>query len=92
MSSLYFSNHGTLDDQLDTLYKVLKMNVDTIVTSHTSNYFDKKMIDRMINCILNSKNKRCHPYKYPRPPFAQGYIYIDSIEEEPIGLIVENNN
>ena len=32
MSSLYFSNHGTLDDQLDTLYKVLKMNVDTIIT------------------------------------------------------------
>lgn len=63
-----------------------------IITSHSSNYFDKKMIDRMINCILNSKNKRFHPYKYPRPPFAQGYIYIDSIEEEPIGLIVENNN
>lgn len=87
---MMFLNHTSLEEQLDTLYKVQNLDINTFITSHSSTWFDKSLIDRMILCIQNCKGKRFYPYQYPKPPHVSGYIYVDSIEEEPVGLIVES--
>ena len=89
---MMFLNHTSLEEQLDTLYKVQNLDINTFITSHSSTWFDKSLIHRMILCIQNCKGKRFYPYQYPKPPHVSGYIYVDSIEEEPVGLIVESKD
>ena len=89
---MMFLNHTSLEEQLDTLYKVQKLDIDAFITSHSPTWFNKSLIDRMILCIQNCKGKRVHPYQYPKPPHVNGYIYVDSIEDEPVGLIVESKD
>ena len=89
---MMFLNHTSLEEQLDTLYKVQNLDINAFITSHSPVWFDKSLIDRMILCIQNCKGKRFHPYQYPKPPHVSGYIYVDSIEEEPVGLIVERED
>lgn len=89
---MMFLNHTSLEEQLDTLCKVQKLDMDAFITSHSPVWFDKSLINRMIVCIQNCKGKRFHPYQYPRPPHVSGYIYVDTIEEEPVGLILESKD
>ena len=89
---MIFLNHTSLENQLETLHKVQSLNFDVFITSHSPVWFDKSLIDRMILCIQNCKGKRFHPYQYPKPPHVNGYIYVDSIEDEPVGLVVESKD
>jgi len=89
---MMFLNHTFLENQLETLHKVQSLNFDVFITSHSPIWFDKSLIDRMILCIQNCKGKRFHPYQYPKPPHVNGYIYVDSIEDEPVGLVVESKD
>lgn len=86
--SLNFQNHCTKKTQLETLHRVKSLEFDYYLTSHSSKKMPKALIDRMIRCIENSKGKRHHPYQYPKPPYSKGYFYLDSIEDEPVGIIV----
>ena len=59
------------------------------LTSHSKKMYPKSLIQRMIDCIYHSEGKRHHAYQYPKPPYSKGYFYLDSLEDEPVGLIVE---
>lgn len=86
---LIFQNHDTKEVQLETLHYVASLDFDYYLTSHSDKLMPKQLIDRMIHCIENSKGKRHHAYQYPKPPYSKGYFYLDSLEDEPVGLIVE---
>ena len=42
----------------------------------------------MMKCIENSRGRKFHFYQYPYPPYANGWIYLDSLEDEPVALII----
>ena len=86
---LIFQNHMPLKVQYETLKYVQEMDFCCYLTSHHSRYFSKAIINRLIRCVENSRHGRWHVYRYPRPPYAQGKIYLDSLEEEPVALICD---
>ena len=85
---LNFQNHLFAREQCATLRKVLELDFDGYLTSHHEKLFSKSEISRMLHCLENSKTGKFHAYRYPRPPYAEGYIYLDSIEKEPVALIL----
>ena len=44
----------------------------------------------MIDCIDRCKDKKFYEYEYPLPPHSKGYFYLDSIEDPPVGIIIES--
>lgn len=86
---LIFQNHGTKEIQLRTLRDVEQMDVEYYMTSHSEKKMPKSLISRMIGCIEHSAGKRHYAYAYPKPPYSKGWFYLDSMEEEPVGIIVE---
>lgn len=86
---LIFQNHGSKETQLQMLKKVNQLDFSYYITSHSEKLYQKALIQRMIACIHNSEGKRHYAYQYPKPPYSKGYFYLDSLEEEPVGLIVE---
>lgn len=86
---LNFQNHLSKEVQYETLKTVQNLQFDYYLTSHHEVLFPKSIIGRMIRCIKNSKDKKHYAYQYPYPPYTKGWIYLDSMEEEPVGLVVE---
>lgn len=89
---LIFFNHGTLGEQYETLKRVEKLDFTDYLTSHHEKAFPKSLIQRMLTCIENSKKGRQYAYQYPYPPYSKGFFYLDSMEEEPIGLVTTEKN
>lgn len=85
---LNFQNHLTKEVQMKTLQCVQQMDFDYYLTPHHDKCFPKALIDRMMKCIEHSYGKKHYAYRYPQPPYAEGYFYLDSVEEEAVGLIV----
>lgn len=86
---LIFQNHGTKEEQLQTLKKAADLSFEYYLTSHSKKLMPKHLLSRMESCIQRSAGKRFHQYKYPKPPYSEGWFYFDSMEDEPVGLIVE---
>lgn len=86
---LIFQNHMPSEVQYKTLKYVQAMDFDWYLTSHHSRCFSKALISRLIRCIENSTKGKWHAYRYPYPPYAEGKIYLDSLEEEPVALICD---
>lgn len=87
-----FSNHMPLSVQLATLCAAQKLPFTHYLTSHHGCLFEKDMLHRLIHCIEQSKEGRFHRYQYPYPPYARGAMYVDSLEGEPVGLILEEQD
>ena len=86
---LHFYNHLTKEVQIETLKRVEMLDFDYYLTSHHDRSLPKSMVGRMIDCIKRSNGRKHYKYQYPRPPYTKGWFYLDSIEEEPIGLVVD---
>ena len=89
---LNFDNHGTLKQQLDTLYHVAALDFDGFITGHSLMVYSKDVIHQMIYCLENCRDQRFYQYQYPQPPYSTGWFYLDYHEDIPIGLIVENKD
>lgn len=87
---LIFLNHGSKETQLQMLEMVNRLDFSHYLTSHSDIMYSKSLIQRMIDCIRHSEGKRHYAYQYPKPPYSKGYFYLNSLEEEPVGLIVED--
>ncbi len=85
---LNFQNHMSVEDQYRMLKRVQSMEFDYYLTSHHISKFPKKMLKRMVQCMEHSREGKYYAYQYPRPPYAKGWIYLDSMEEEPVAVIV----
>lgn len=85
---LIFQNHMTAQVQYETLESVQGLAFERYLTSHHSRSFPRSTIERLLRCIENSRNAKSHDYRYPYPPYGRGRIYVDSVEEEPVALIV----
>lgn len=89
---MMFQNHMSLEIQKETLERVQKLDISRYLTSHHMKTFDKSMITRMIACIEHAPNARwVHGYQYPYPPFTKGKMYVDSIEDEPVAIILDED-
>lgn len=87
-----FYNHMPLAVQLATLRRVEKLPFTCYLTSHHDCLFGREMLGRLIGCIERSKTGRFHHYQYPYPPYADGAMYVDSLEGEPVALILEEKD
>ena len=85
---LNFQNHLSVRDQYATLKAVQGLDFEHYLTSHHEKRFPKSEITRMLHCLEYSKTGKFHAYRYPGPPYAAGYIYLDSIEGESVALIL----
>ena len=87
---MMFPEHMSLEAQRETLEKAQSLEITHFLTSHHTKSFDRSIITRMITCIDHAaKGRWGHGYQYPFPPFTKGKMYVDSIEDEPVALIVE---
>lgn len=89
---LIFTNHGTKETQLKTLESLKTLEFDYFLTSHSEKMFSRKWVPRMIDCIIRSSGKKHYEYNYTRPPYSKGMFYLDSMEEEPVGLVVDKED
>ncbi len=85
---MMFQNHGDRKMQYDSLKTVSELDFDHFITSHSDVLFQKSMISRMMECIERCDNGRFIEYDYPRPPYSRGYFHIGSMEDEPVGIII----
>ena len=85
-----FPNHGSLQEYKSNLLKLKNLNFEYYITSHSNRLYPKSTIDRMIDCIDRCKDKKFYEYEYPLPPHSKGYFYLDSIEDPPVGIIIES--
>lgn len=85
---LNFQNHLSKQIQCETLVRIQNLEFDFYLTSHQDILYPKQLVQRMICCIKNSDGKKFRFYQYPYPPYAKGWIYLDSLEEEPVALII----
>lgn len=91
---LNFQNHLSRQEQYETLKGLQGLEFDFYLTSHQDILYPKKFVQKLISCIENSDGKKFFSYKYPHPPFAEGWIYLDSLGENPVALVIseEENN
>ncbi len=85
---LMFKNHGDRYLQYETLKKVSGLEFDEYLTSHSEKLFSRDYILKMMECIETCGKKRFVEYEYPRPPYSEGYMYVFSLEDEPVGMII----
>lgn len=85
---LNFQNHLSAKIQYETLKQIQNLEFDWYLTSHHETLFEKSLTKRMMKCIENSAGKKFQFYQYPQPPYAKGWIYLDSLGEEPVALIL----
>ncbi len=85
---LNFQNHLSRRTQYETLVRIQRLEFDYYLTSHQDKLYPKQLVQRMISCIENSDGKKFHSYQYPHPPYAKGWIYLDTLGEEPVALII----
>jgi glyoxylase-like metal-dependent hydrolase (beta-lactamase superfamily II) len=84
---LNFSNHGTIQTQLETLERAYQLDFDYFLTSHHGKLMPKELLTQMMDCIRSSVGKKHHQYQYPKPPYSTGWFYLHSAKGEPVGLI-----
>ncbi len=89
--SMIFANHGTTEEQLQTIARVQALDFDHFITGHSEKLYEKALLTQMADCLTNLGRKRFHKYKYPRPPYNEGYFYVHSFRPYPIGLILSEN-
>ncbi|SDB26434.1 MBL fold metallo-hydrolase [Butyrivibrio sp. INlla16] len=89
--SLIFKNHGTVEEELQTVKKALELDFDYYISSHNGNLLTKDVLKRMTECLKDTENKRFYKYSYPKPPYGEGYFRVHSLGDEPVGLIVEKH-
>ena len=41
----------------------------------------------MLRCIRESGEKKGYPYRYPRPPYGEGTLFLENSGPEPVALI-----
>lgn len=87
-----FFNHRPLAEQLATVRRAEELPFTHYLTSHHDCLFDKGMLKRLIHCIVQSSSGRYHRYQYPYPPYADGAMYVDSLEGEPVALILDEKD
>lgn len=87
-----FFSHMPPEVQLATLFRVKELGFSRYLTSHHDVLFGKSVVDRLIGCMERSRDGRFHRYQYPYPPYAKGAIYVDSLEGEPVALILEEGD
>ena len=87
---LFFKNHGTVLDELETLEKVKKLGVAHFLTAHSDKIMNVSILERMTECLKNCKGKKFLKYRYSKPPFSEGYFHLYSMKDEPVGVIVES--
>ncbi len=87
---LMFPNHGDRSMLMETIEKVLKLDFDCYITSHRDDVFNKDLLLRMKSCINNCFDKRFFYYEYPKPPYSKGWFYVDSMDDEPVGIIISD--
>ncbi len=87
---LFFKNHGTIADEIETIEKVQKLGITQFLTAHSEKLMPVSILDRMKECLKNCKGKKFLKYRYSKPPFSEGYFHLYSMDEEPVGLIVES--
>ena len=85
---LNFQNHLSSQAQYETLAQIQELDFDVYLTSHQDKLYPKALTKRMMKCIENSRGRKFHFYQYPYPPYANGWIYLDSLEDEPVALII----
>ena len=85
---LMFQNHMSVDTQYETLKRVEQMDITHFLTSHHKQAFDKEIIGRMIACIEHSKTGRGYSYQYPYPPYTKGRLYLSSMKDEEVALVL----
>lgn len=85
---LNFQNHLSKQAQFETLKSIQNLEFDFYLTAHQDVLYPKQLVQKLIKCIQNSEGKRLHFYQYPQPPYAKGWIYLDSLGEEPIALVI----
>ncbi len=88
--TLFFMNHGSRRQQLETFYKVKELDFTHFLTSHSEKVYEKALVEEMIACLEASPQRKGYQYQYPKPPYGTGYFYLYSNKEEPVGLIVES--
>ncbi len=89
---LIFKNHGTVAEELETVRKALRMEFDHFLTGHSGKLMTKDILLRMEDCLKNANGKRFLRYSYPKPPYGEGFFNVHSLEDEPVGLIIENKS
>ena len=85
---LMFKNHGDRHQQHESLKKVAELNFDHYLTSHSDKLYSKDLIHRMTECIEKCEKKTFFEYDYPRPPYSKGFMRVYSLEDEPVGIII----
>jgi glyoxylase-like metal-dependent hydrolase (beta-lactamase superfamily II) len=85
---LMFKNHGDRHQQYESLKKVSQLDFDQYLTSHSDKLFSKDLISTMIECIEKCEKKTFFEYDYPRPPYSKGFMRVYSVEDEPVGIII----
>ena len=86
---LFFRNHGTVEDEVQTIERVQKLDITHFITAHSDKMMPVSILDRMSDCLNNCKEKRFWAYRYPKPPYSEGFFYLHSMENEPVGVIVD---
>lgn len=85
---LNFENHLSRREQRRTLKQVCGLDFDYYLTSHHERAFPKASLNRMLDCVEKSENGRFYRYQYPNPPYARGWMYVGSIGDEPVAVVI----
>ena len=87
---LMFSNHGDRFTELESIDRALGLDIDCYFSSHSDEPFSRELLSRMKECIEGCENGRFVSYTYPRPPYSDGWFYVGSIDQEPVGIIISD--
>ncbi|MCD8027189.1 MAG: MBL fold metallo-hydrolase [Erysipelotrichaceae bacterium] len=75
---LNFPNALTIDDLINTLYSIQKLNFNSYLTSHHNHLVQKEYINDLIKCCLISKKEKNYKYISPLEPNQTRKLYIYS--------------
>jgi hypothetical protein len=51
--------------------------------------FPKELLHRMARCLESVKTAKGYKYQYPKPPYADGTLYLDREAGEPVAVVVD---
>ena len=89
---LMFANHMSREDQRQTIVQTMELVFEKYLTGHDRRLLDKRLLSRMLRCIMNSETKKGYHYDYPHPPYGKGLLYLEPTGEEVVALICEDNS
>ena len=89
---LVFANHGTLEEQIGTVNRAMTLDIDGFLTSHHDKMFPKELLHRMARCLESVKTAKGYKYQYPKPPYADGTLYLDREAGETVAVVVDKSD